>query len=181
MVRRQECLDARCREYTTGIPDKPQQIPMRVAMRALVLVYMLILAAVSPIRTAGAQLGPAHGGQRTATRDTSLARQFAGCYRLTVNRGPAYRVRLLTQSRGPAWLAQSLDSARGANTPGNEWSWMPLNTARILISWSGVDSAMEFELTRRASGWAATGILRTGNSSRSEQRMLTVVRRIQCP
>ncbi len=85
-----------------------------------------------------------------------------------VNHGPIYRVRLLAKSQGPSsWRALSLDHASGDNTAGDMWSWTPLDTAHVVISRSGIDSAMEFELSRRPAG-CCVGVVNS-NVSRDDR------------
>jgi len=153
-------------------------------MRAFASVLVLILAAASPSHNTGALPAPTPGGRWAAdVKDTTgLVTRFAGCYRLHVVGGSAYHIQLLTKSLGPSsWRALSLDRTRGANTAGNSWSWAPLDTRRVLISWGGMDGAMEFELNHRNSKWTASAVFHTmNNGHRSDQHLGVSVRRISC-
>lgn len=153
-------------------------------MRAFGSVLILILAAGSPRHSADAPSAPTPYGRWTAdVKDTTdLIVRFAGCYRLHVVGGSAYHIQLLTQSLGPSsWRARSLDRTGGANTAGDTWSWAPLNTTRILISWGGIDGAMEFDLNHRTPKWTASAVFHTANNGRrSDQHLDVSVRRTTC-
>ena len=153
--------------------SKPVSMPS--PFRLLLFALALPLLTSSP---AGAQRS--HNGVQSAIADSTVATLFAGCYQLTMSPPPSrYQLRLRLLRVGRAWDAEAYGSG-AHNRAGDSWSWSPVDTNAFNISWSGIDSAMESEITRRGSVLRASGTMFSGTPVRRTRLKVDIVR-VECP
>jgi hypothetical protein len=110
----------------------------------------------------------------------TLVARFLGCYELDVDGGQRYQVYLTRSRMGPAWVAirYGQDSR---NAPGDQWSWAPIDSTHFRLEWGGIDSTMEFTMTRQESGYAASGRLRDSRERPSGTDLHATLRSVECP
>ena len=116
--------------------------------------------------------------QSGAAVDTAAAvAHLAGCYEL---RGPTRRivVRLLTSRSGPGWWGAR--DVRGENTPGNWWTWAPINSSQLAIEWGGIDGALSYVVRRRHGAWVGRETFHSGNNGGSTTTQPIHVRQVRC-
>ena len=123
--------------------------PSRVFLFAVALSLLTSLPAVGQRAPKGVKPGT----------DSTLAILFAGCYQLTVSPDlRPYQLRLGLRHVGARWEAQTYGPG-AHNGAGDSWSWTPVDTNAFGISWGGIDTAMEFDITRHGSALQASGTL----------------------
>ena len=113
-----------------------------------------------------------------AAPSASLVPLFLGCYEIGVTDGQVYRIYLTHSKQGPVAIRYGQDSR---NAPGDQWSWAPIDSTRFRLEWGGIDSAMEFTVTRHASEYAVSGLLRSFRGRPDSTDLHPTVRSIECP
>lgn len=140
-----------------------ESIPMRSPLVLTVITHVLLLLASVP---AHAQ---ATTGLASSTSDSALVASLAGCYELSVGPRTIYHLRLTQRRVGSAWVVQEYGLV-ARNVAGGSWSWSPTDTTDFHLSWGGVDSAMQFDIMRRAGALVTHGTMyRAGAPTRSVQ------------
>lgn len=147
---------------------------MRSSLQILLAALAIPMLAGSSERKRSASLIP------HADADSSEAVRFIGCYLLTVNSRDSYQVRLTLRRVGIKWDAQAYGLG-ARNVPGDSWSWTPVDTTAFQILWSGIDSSIEFQITRRRSGLEASGFLYQPGKPGRRIQLETRVRKLTCP
>ena len=117
---------------------------------------------------------------RGAPADTSFMSRFVGCYGLQIDGARQIELRLLPTPEGTRLRVEPLDTASRSESAVEKWSWSPLDSSRASIRWSGIDSAMELELSKAISGWRATGTVSSVND-RATRSLHVDVHLIACP
>lgn len=109
----------------------------------------------------------------TPTTPEAAARQLAGCYVLRAGDSPPYRLQLA--AGGDAHL---VGPGATANTSGDRWDWSVQTDSAFVVSWSGIDSQMAFNVRRRNASWFADGSVTTVNG---QSPLATSIERVRCP
>ena len=146
-------------------------------------VYSLLLVGI--VDCTRSDRPPPSGGTSsagpTATQQppAALVPSFLGCYELTIQGGLTYHVRLTDTSQAQKWVATSYGPG-ARNAPGDQWSWMPIDSTRFTLEWGGIDSAMEFTVARGASSYAASGHTQSAGGA-APSDLHPTVRSVACP
>lgn len=98
--------------------------------------------------------------------------RLAGCYVLRAVGPPAYQVHL-----APGGDAHLIGPGATPNRTGDEWRWSVTTDSSFVVSWSGIDSWMEFDVHPRGGGWIADGVVTTTSA---ETHFTTPVERSRC-
>ena len=136
----------------------------------LALAAGVFLGACRSDHASGAAAGK--GDPAAAAAPGAVARQLAGCYVLRTDSAPPYRLYL-----SPSGEASLVGAGAQPNRPGDAWEWSAKTESTFVISWSGIDSRMEFNVGRRAGKWGATGVITT---AAGDTPLTPTIERVEC-
>lgn len=136
---------------------------------------MLLASTLASLAACDAE--PVARGSRPGRFDTSaVVTTFVGCYELRTSEHD-YVVRLQGTRPMQEWDAQLLASP---NTPGNSWSWAPIDSSHFRIRWGGIDGALEYLIERDGERLVGKETFASANT-RSETARAVGVSRVSCP
>lgn len=135
------------------------------------------LATTLTVAALGCSAGRDSRGRRVATTfDTNaFVSEIAGCYVLRTQTAE-YLIRLDSTRSDGNWGARS---AGRPNAAGDWWSWAPLDSARFVIRWSGIDGGLTYAVKREHAGLTAQETFQSANT-KTETTQPADVRRISC-
>ena len=142
---------------------------MRVGNSAVV--FVLFAACRSDGEPPASQRAAAGRGDRTAA--AASPQRFVGCYILQTAGSPAYRIKL-----APGGEVRPIGAGVTEDASGDHWEWSARSDSTFVVSWSGIDSWMEFNVARRDGKWTAERVVRTTSG---EERLPARVERVGCP
>ncbi len=115
----------------------------------------------------------------TAQAHDSLVGRFAGCYRFTLVGGSVYRIELLRSAMGAAREARAMVKGPPIPTAGNRWRWVPIDARHFVVSWGGIDGAMELAVERGGRGYLAMTTFWSSNQGTTDHSAARV-EKIDC-
>jgi hypothetical protein len=119
-----------------------------------------------------------HANRTGAPFDTIAAvAAFSGCYEL--RSATLHTVVHLQSTRSGATWWQARDVQR-ENTPGDWWTWAPLDSSRFEIQWGGIDGALSYLVERQSAGLAGQETVSSVNRGGSATTHSVQVRPVRC-
>ena len=134
------------------------------------LIACVFLSACRSHRAPDAAAG---NGGRAPTEAGAAAAPIVGCYVLDTGGPHPYRVHL-----APGGAAYLVGPGAAGNSAGDHWGWSGIADSTFVISWSGIDSWMNFTVARSQGTWVADGVITTAHG---ETKLPTTIEKVGCP